>query len=166
MVRASSAEKNDWVIALISNIMMSLSSLRCHDQLCAPLSPSITKWGSLRNSSYMEEATGYFLLKTPDTVDHKWDASFKHQAIKPAQQESNESHKWQFNQMLYSCLEWTHPWFTNHTSPSGVLYLVQQDPHPPTHPRQIPHQHRHYFKQVVGVSPKINTTKVTKSNFR
>jgi hypothetical protein len=27
------------------------------------------------------------------------------QAIKHAQWESNDSHKWQFNQMLYSCLQ-------------------------------------------------------------
>lgn len=27
------------------------------------------------------------------------------QAIKRAQQESNDSHKWQFNQMPHSCLE-------------------------------------------------------------
>lgn len=46
-VHASSKDKGDWIIALVSNLTMLLYSLRFHDQLCLPLSPSIGEWGEL-----------------------------------------------------------------------------------------------------------------------
>lgn len=52
-----------------------------------------------------EEAT----VPTQSSQEHLTNANemqaLSTQAIRRAQWESNDSHKWQFNQMLYSCLE-------------------------------------------------------------
>lgn len=76
-VHASSKDEGDGIIRLVSNLTMllyccdSTTSCVCH---CLQASQN---GGSWINSGNMQEATGCLPLTTPDTVDHKWDASLR-----------------------------------------------------------------------------------------
>lgn len=116
------------VIAPLSNLMRLRSLRGLHNQGVHHCLRAERHWAVWWTG---EEATGCLTLAALTQWITNEMRALSTQAIKRAQREPNDSHKRQFNQMLYSCLEWTRPQSTDQISPSCIFHLVQRDLHSP-----------------------------------